>query len=125
MNRWVVHSRVVFKARHALTIYRGQPEASHEHEWEVAIQIGTDHLNEEGFAIDFHEVHRLLGEVVAPLRGSDLNEHPEIGTPTPSAERLAEVIAGTLEAGVTALGGRILVVTVWEGPENRVDLRLE
>lgn len=125
MTRWVVHSRAVFKARHALTIYRGQPETSHEHDWEVAIQVGADKLNDEGFAIDFHEVHALLGDAVTPLAGSDLNDHPEIGTPTPSAERIAEFIAGALEAGVTALGGRLLVVSVWEGPENRVDLRLE
>ncbi|MEX1309993.1 MAG: 6-carboxytetrahydropterin synthase [Candidatus Sulfomarinibacteraceae bacterium] len=123
--RWVIHSRAVFTARHALSVYRGRPEASHEHDWEVAIQVGAESLNEEGFALDFHEVHALLDNAVAPLRDTDLNRHPTIGSPTPSAERVAEVLAESLGGAVSAIGGRLLVVSVWEGPENRVDLRLE
>jgi hypothetical protein len=63
--------------------------------------------------------------VVAPLDGSDLNAHPEIGVPTPSAERLAEVIAGWLAPVVRELGANLLSVSAWEGPENRVDLVLD
>ena len=125
MPRWVIHSHATFNAHHALTIYRGQPEESHEHVWEVVIQVGAEELNEEGFALDFHEVHALLNSVVKPLRNTNLNDHAKIGDPTPSAERVAEVIAETLDDGITSLGGRLLMVSVWEGPENRVDLRLE
>jgi 6-pyruvoyl-tetrahydropterin synthase len=125
MARWVIHSRAVFVARHALTVYKGEPEESHEHEWSVAIRVGADRLNDEGFAIDFHAVHEELDAAVAPLRDSDLNDHPAIGVPTPSAERVAEVLAEILEPGLTDLGGRLLTISVWEGPENRVDLRLD
>jgi 6-pyruvoyl-tetrahydropterin synthase len=125
MARWVVHSRVAFDARHALTSYHGEPEASHEHRWEVAIRVGADALNSEGFAIDFHEVHALLERMVEPLEGSDLNRHAEIGRPTPSAERLAEVLAASLGPELAALGGALLSVSVWEGPGNRVDLNLD
>ena len=93
MTRWVVHSEATFRARHALTSYLGKPEESHEHRWRVAIRVGTDRLNEEGYAVDFHAVHRAVAESVKPLDGSDLNGHHEIGSPTPSAERVAEVIA--------------------------------
>jgi len=124
MPRWVIHSRTAFNARHALTTYLGEPEEPHEHRWEIAIQVGTDELSAEGYALDFHEVHALVDRAVAPLRNSDLNRHREIGTPTPSAERLAEVLAGQLGPDLAALGGRLLVVSVWEGPDNRVDLRL-
>jgi 6-pyruvoyl-tetrahydropterin synthase len=123
--RWVIHSRASFTARHALSVYRGRPEASHEHDWEVAIQVGAAGLNVEGFALDFHEVHALLENAVAPLRDTDLNRHPIIGSPTPSAERVAEALAECLESAISAIGGRLLTVSVWEGPENRVDLRLE
>lgn len=122
--RWVIHSRAAFSAHHALTLYRGHPEASHEHRWEVAIRVGVDTLNDEGYALDFHEVHAALEREVSPLRGSDLSRHPEIGTPTPSAERLAEVLATRLGPTLAAIGGRLLTVTVWEGPANRVDLEL-
>lgn len=125
MTRWIIHSRAVFNALHALTIYRGEPEDSHRHRWEVAIRVGADCLNPEGFALDFHEVHRILDNVVEPLRDSDLNRHPEIGQPTPSAERIAEVLAENLSPPLVEIGGELLTVSVWEGPDNRVDLCLE
>ena len=125
MTRWVIHSRTTFAARHALRAYRGRPEDAHEHQWEIAIRVGVDGLNDEGFALDFHEVHAALSEIVQPLRDSDLNRHPEIGRPTPSAERLAEVVAKALRPTIRDLGGRLLSVSVWEGPENRVDLCLD
>ena len=125
MSRWVIHAQASFTARHALTRYLGKPEASHAHPWQVAVRVGTDRLTGEGYAVDFHAVHRALEGFTAPLEGSDLNAHPEIGVPTPTAERLAEVIARWLTPAVGELGARLLSVSVWEGPENRVDLILE
>lgn len=125
MSRWVVHATTSFTARHALTSYLGEPEASHSHPWRVAVRVGTDRLNDEGYAVDFHAVRNALSGVVSPLDGSDLNAHPEIGVPTPSAERVAEVIAGWLAPVVRELGANLLSVSVWEGPENRVDLVLD
>jgi 6-pyruvoyl-tetrahydropterin synthase len=124
MSRWVVHSDAQFVAKHALTSYRGEPEESHQHRWRVAIRVGVDHLNDEGYAVDFHGVHGALAGQVEALDGTDLNDHPEIGSPTPSAERVAEILAGWLEPIIADLGGRLLTVSVWEGPENRVDLDL-
>ncbi len=124
MKRWVIHASTELEARHALVSYHGKPEESHSHRWRIAIRVGTDHLNHEGFAIDFEAVKVMLEAMVAPLRECDLNTHPEIGHPTPSAERLAEVVALTLEPEVHRLGAALLSVTVWEGPENRVDLNL-
>jgi 6-pyruvoyl-tetrahydropterin synthase len=91
----------------------------------VAVQVGTDRLHDEGYAVDFHAVHQALATVVAPLDGSDLNAHPEIGVPSPTAEHVAEVIADWLAPVVRQLGAHLLKVSVWEGPENRVDLLLE
>lgn len=124
MARWVVHSRAAFEAHHALTSYRGAREEPHSHRWQVAVRVGTAALNRDGYALDFHDVHRALREAVAPLADSDLNLHPEIGRPSPTAERLAEVVAGWLSPRLAALGGELLTVSVWEGPDNRVDLEL-
>lgn len=124
MSRWVVHAAFELDARHALLSYGSRPEESHEHRWRVAVAATTGSLNDEGYAIDFHALHELLERHLAPLDGSDLNLHPEIGCPTPSAERLAEVVAGWLASEVETLGGTLIRVSVWEGPENRVDLEL-
>jgi 6-pyruvoyl-tetrahydropterin synthase len=125
VRRWVLHSRAEFEATHALTLYLGEPEAPHSHSWQVAIRVGTDALNAEAYALDFHQVHAMLAEATSPLDGSDLNRHPEIGTPSPTAERLAEHLAEVLAPRCSEIGGTLLTVSVWEGPENRVDLVLE
>jgi 6-pyruvoyltetrahydropterin/6-carboxytetrahydropterin synthase len=125
MPRWVVHSSAEFEARHALTSYRGQPEEPHGHRWKVAIRVGADRLGAEGYAVDFHEVHSLLAGFVSELDGTDLNRHPEIARPSPSAERVAQVLADRLAPKLAAIGAGLLSVSVWEGPENRVDLQLD
>jgi 6-pyruvoyl-tetrahydropterin synthase len=125
MSRWVVRARVEFDARHALTLYLGRPEESHRHRWAVAIRVGVDRLNAEGYALDFHAVHSRLAAATAELAGADLNRDPDIGLPSPTAERVAEVVADRLQPQLSSIGGRLLSVSVWEGPDNRVDLELE
>jgi 6-pyruvoyl-tetrahydropterin synthase len=125
MSRWIVHSHATFGASHALTEYRGMAEEAHNHEWQVKVQVGAETLKREGYALDFHQVHNVLSEAVTPLDGSDLNKHPEIGRPSPTAERVAEVLAGILAPLYEAIGGKLLSVSIWEGPENRVDLVLD
>lgn len=125
MSRWVVHSESSFDASHALTSYRGEREKDHRHTWRVAVRVGTDSLNEEGYALDFHQVHAVLRAAVGALEGTDLNLHPEIGSLSPTAERVAEVLGGKLAQDFDAIGGRLLSVSVWEGPDNRVDLMLQ
>jgi len=125
MSRWVVHAREVFTARHALARYLGRQEEPHEHRWQIEIRVGSERLNDEGYALDFHAVRRILADAVHPLAGTYLNCHPEIGRPTPSAERVAEVLAGQISDPLRAIGGELLSISVWEGPENRVDLHLD
>ena len=125
MSRWVVHAAAEIDAHHALRSYGGRPEERHQHRWRVAIAAATKTLNEEGYALDFHQVQELLATAVNPLDRSDLNEHPKIGIPSPTAERVAEVLAEKLAPDFAEIGGQLLVVSVWEGPDNRVDLMLD
>jgi 6-pyruvoyltetrahydropterin/6-carboxytetrahydropterin synthase len=125
MSRWVIHAQASFDAHHALTSYRGERERSHGHPWKVSVRVGADELNEEGYALDFHQAHDLLAAAIAPLDRSDLNNHPEIGKPSPTAERVAEVLAERLAPDYSKIGGQLLSVSVWEGPDNRVDLILD
>ena len=125
MSRWVIHAQASFDARHALTSYRGKRESSHGHPWRVAAQVGAEALNEEGYALDFHQVRDLLAAAIAPLDRSDLNNHPEIGQPSPTAERVAEFLSQKLAPEYEKIGGQLLSISVWEGPDNRVDLILD
>jgi 6-pyruvoyl-tetrahydropterin synthase len=125
VSRWVVRSHAGFNACHALTRYRGEPETAHDHRWRVAVEVGADVLNDEGYALDFHQVHEILTGAVSVLDGGNLNDHPEIGRPSPTAERVAEVLAEQLAPRYADLGGTLLSVSVWEGEDNRVDLNLD
>lgn len=125
MSRWVIHAQASFEARHALTFYRGKAESSHGHPWKVEVRVGAGELNEESYALDFHQVRDLLAAAVAPLDRSDLNDHPEIGQPSPTAERVAEVLSEKLAPAYEEIGGQLISVSVWEGPDNRVDLILD
>lgn len=124
MSRWVYHSEAEFEARHALTSYLGQPENPHSHRWRVAVKIGADTLNDEHYGLDFHAVHQALAQAVAPLDHTNLNLHPEIGRTSPTAESVALFIAAAMREPIEDLGGILFEVSVWEGPDNRVDLKV-
>jgi len=125
MSRWVIHALASFDAHHALTSFRGERESSHDHPWKIAVRVGAEKLNQEGFALDFHQVRDLLAAAVAPLDRSNLNDHRKIGHPSPTAERVAEVLSQMLAPEYERIGGQLLSVSVWEGPDNRVDLILD
>jgi 6-pyruvoyltetrahydropterin/6-carboxytetrahydropterin synthase len=122
---WVYHSEQRFRAHHALVLYNGAPESSHEHEWRVSVQVSATELQPEHFALDFHAVHGVLARAVTDLDGADLNQHPEIGRISPTAEALALFIRDRVAPAMADLGGRLDLVSVWEGPDNRVDLTLD
>jgi len=125
MSRWIVHAAAEFRASHALRSYLSEPEEEHSHLWRVAIRAGVDQLNDENYALDFHALRRLLTETVTPLDGTLLDEHPEIGTPSPTAENLALFLARRLGPAVEELGGTLVGISIWEGPGNRVDFNLD
>lgn len=124
MKRWVIHSRARFTASHALVSYQGRPESPHVHDWVVLVKAGVDDLDCEGMGLDFHMVHQMLAEIVAPLDGTDLNQHPRIGARSPTAERVAEDIAAEIRPRIESLGGTLISVSIWEGADNRVDFNL-
>ena len=124
MTRWIYHSSTEFEARHALTTYLGEAETGHRHRWRVAVEVGADSLGDEHYGLDFHAVHAILEEAAAGLAETDLSLHPVIGQPSPTAERVAEFLAGETGPRFAELGGTLLKLSVWEGPENRVDLVL-
>jgi len=122
--RWVYHARGSFDAGHALTVYLGRPEEVHVHCWEVEVEVGASALNHEQYGLDFHRVRGILERIIEPLNGMVLNEIPGIGRPSPTAENLALYLAEKLKGPYRELGGRLLGISIWEGPENRVDLIL-
>ena len=74
-----------FSATHRLRLPDGQYEPVHAHHWPVQVAVRGARTDAMGTVIDFHWLARLLEEVIAPLRHSNLNEHEQLGPSNPSA----------------------------------------
>ena len=115
----------VFNAAHALRLYDGSMEASHRHDWRTFIVVEAEELDAMEVVLDFHELERVVGEVLKELDGKDLNEHKGFKDVNPSAERVAEYIFKQIEPGMDMAKGRarLASVTVTEAPGCRATYR--
>ncbi len=105
----------VFHAQHALRLYDGTMEEMHGHDWRVFVVVASEQLDEIEVAMDFHELERLVDEVIKPLAGVTLNECELFAEVNPSAERVAEHIYRGVLAGLP-LSVKLVRVTVTEAP---------
>ncbi len=101
-----------FSASHQLRLADGSLEPRHRHAWRIHVQIAAERLDALDTVLDFHAVQRALEAIVTPWRGQHLNEVAPFATAwarqiNPSAERVAEQIAGALTAAVDALDGAV------------------
>ena len=77
-----------FAAAHRLVHYNGKCERMHGHNYKVMAWASGESLGEGGMLVDFGILKKTLGDVIARLDHSDLNEIPQFSD-DPSAERIA------------------------------------
>ena len=108
-----------FDAAHYLRDYQGKCENLHGHRFKVIITVKADKLNEIGLAYDFVELKRHLGDVLAKLDHSCINDIPPFDKVNASSENIATYIYDTLKPKFSA---DILLssVEVWESPQSCV-----
>ena len=107
-----------FSAAHQLRLYDGSLEPVHGHNWQVRVTARRDDggLDAIGVVMDFHELERLVDEILQPMHNCHLNDLPAFATLNPSAENVALHIGRSLRLpdGAAAL----LAVEVWETSQN-------
>jgi 6-pyruvoyltetrahydropterin/6-carboxytetrahydropterin synthase len=106
-----------FSASHQLKLYDGSLEPLHGHNWRVRVMVSAPKLDRIGVVMDFHELERLLDEIVGSFHNAHLNERaPFRDGVNPSAENVALHVAQQLK-----LPGHVRLVSVeaWETPQNR------
>ncbi len=86
-----------FSAAHALYLDNDQLEPLHGHDWRVTVTVAADKLDRIATVMDFHELHRIVDEIIEPFHNHNLNHvEPFNGTPpdavNPSAESVAHWI---------------------------------
>jgi 6-pyruvoyltetrahydropterin/6-carboxytetrahydropterin synthase len=91
-----VSVEAVFSAAHALLI-GGEREPVHGHNWHVIATVAGPILDPDGLLVDFHVLERALTDITRRFHNADLNALPPFDRVNPSAERVAQYIAYTLE----------------------------
>ncbi|MBI4699265.1 MAG: 6-carboxytetrahydropterin synthase, partial [Nitrospirae bacterium] len=54
-----------FSAAHQLRGYKGKCERLHGHNWRVQVSVSSERLNDIGLVIDFHDLKKMLSEVIS------------------------------------------------------------
>jgi 6-pyruvoyltetrahydropterin/6-carboxytetrahydropterin synthase len=107
-----------FSASHQLRLYDGSLEPLHGHNWRVEVTVAAEKLDQIGVVMDFHELQRIVDEIVTPMHNRHLNDLPAFAKLNPSAENVALHIAQSLASRV-----KVQSVQVWETPDCRAAWR--
>lgn len=106
-----------FSAAHQLKGYMGKCERLHGHNWKVQVHVIAEKLNEIDIAMDFHDLKRLVNEVVSTLDHTILNEIFPFTEKNPSSENIAKWVYDSLRKKLPDETIQLSAVTVWESEE--------
>jgi 6-pyruvoyltetrahydropterin/6-carboxytetrahydropterin synthase len=103
-----------FSAAHQLRCYKGKCENLHGHNWKIQVYVLSEKLNEIDLAIDFHDLKKIAGEIIAPLDHSFLNDIFPFTEKNPSSENIAKWLYDSLKKRLGGDDVDLSAVTVWE-----------
>jgi 6-pyruvoyltetrahydropterin/6-carboxytetrahydropterin synthase len=111
-----VNVEQTFAAGHALRNYKGSCENVHGHNFKVRVTLEGERLDDAGLLVDFLDVKKHMGDIIARLDHQFLNEIAPFDVKNPSAENIAEYFYGELRAGLheNPVPVEIREVRVWE-----------
>ena len=104
-----------FSASHQLRLYDGSLEPLHGHNWAVKVTVSAEALDAIGVVMDFHELERLVDELVQPMHNRHLNDVQAFAQLNPSAENVAWHVGRSLSLPNVV---KLVSVEVWETAEN-------
>jgi len=116
-----------FDAAHQLRDFEGPCARMHGHSFRVEAALAGSHLGDAQLLVDFHDLRRLLEEVIDPFDHRCLNEVPPFTEQSPTSENIARFIYESLAALLPRLpeGVHLAWVSVSESPDTRVVYREE
>jgi 6-pyruvoyltetrahydropterin/6-carboxytetrahydropterin synthase len=123
VKRYALRVHGEFAAAHVLRGYAGACERIHGHTWKVEAEVVAHELDAIGMALDFRELHRMLGSILAELDHRFLNEVPPFTDLNPTAEHVAAYIYGKLAHQLVALPPprvHLVAITVRENDRSAV-----
>lgn len=103
----------IFSAAHALRNYPGVCARIHGHNWKIKVALKCDTLDENGMAVDYAELKKILMEVIAEFDHNLFNNHPYFVKVNPTSEKICEYFYNELERKFPA-AVRMDSVQIWE-----------
>jgi 6-pyruvoyltetrahydropterin/6-carboxytetrahydropterin synthase len=126
MSAFLLSSEATFSAAHTLP---GVDMCSrmHGHNWRVrvTVTVAADRLDAHGMGVDFRVLEQMTREAIQDFEHRYLNELAPFAERPPTAESIARVVAGRIDARLDGhpSGARVLEVELWEMPQYRVVYR--
>jgi 6-pyruvoyltetrahydropterin/6-carboxytetrahydropterin synthase len=116
-----------FDAAHMLRDYDGPCARMHGHSFRVEAALAGSQLGPSHLLVDFHDLKRLLEEIIEPLDHRCLNEVEPFTELSPTSENIARFVYLSLADKLSELptGIRLSWVSVSESPDTRVLYREE
>jgi 6-pyruvoyltetrahydropterin/6-carboxytetrahydropterin synthase len=111
-----------FSAAHQLRLYDGTMEPLHGHNWRVRVTVQSDKLDKIGVVMDFHELQRLVDDIIKPMHNRHLSDLPAFGQVNATAERVAVQVAREIVPKLKE-PVRLVSVEVWETDDCRAVYR--
>ena len=110
-----------FAAGHALRGYKGKCENVHGHNYKVRVTLEGKVLDSIGLLYDFHDLRKIVRDLIQALDHKFMNEVPPFDVENPSAENMAKYFYHGLKKHLAAagarpdgIGARVQQVTVFE-----------
>lgn len=104
-----------FASAHQLIGYKGKCENLHGHNWKVQVYVTAEHLNEIDLAIDFHDLKKIVHEIVSQIDHKYLNNIFPFTEKNPSSENIAKWLFDSMKKRLSEYKNvKASAVTVWE-----------
>jgi len=110
-----------FDGAHRLYDYVGKCARVHGHSWKVDVTLRSEVLDQQGMVCDFHDLKKILHNVVDDYDHVLINEVEPFLNLSPTAEHLSRVIYERLAADLreTSISASLSQVTVHESDSSR------
>lgn len=104
-----------FQASHQLILPDGSKEPQHSHEWLVKASLSSNKLNNIGIVMNFHKLQELLGNCIAELDNTALEQVNHFRQNNATAENVAKYIYDKLKSRLPQ-GVKLRSIKVIEAP---------
>ena len=110
-----------FASAHQLRGYKGKCENLHGHNWKIVVEVQGNNLNDIGLLVDFHELKKMLKNVLDCLDHKNLNEVVPFDKINPSSENICKYIYDKISEELKNgnYNAQMKSVTVWESATSR------